>query len=486
MPKKRHHNYLKSPQALSPSSGGGKANEKRLANCWPAGVLPTTTDKPQKSVNELLTQLRYTSLASSSAAGPAASSLLPANTPTVPPDLRHILQIPETPAPRPRRTVRPRFDNNGRRLPAGPPPPRSWTLPAHHCRPDPLASSGAASAGRNALANISLPGLPQPASMSLIGLVVTRLAANWQFHRVYDQHYLYYVPSHLKPALMRQLGVFSDAGLALGDLKALILRRSEAESESESDLGGGVRLPLAVDSDITALDLTGALGRSLTLRDVTAFLFPARSTIPVPEEPQDSWESNEEVVTPSPSHSLVPNVTHLSLAVNPTLTEAASWRDLLSLAPRLSSVTHLSLAYWPEPCFLQSAKFSTIGSPQGHRIPYGGTNYYSHSIDHDWSEALLVLKKLSQSLYTLEFLDLTGCASWFKALKLDDNHDYIDWVSHWGKITHLRLKMGWTLADDAESLARTAHREATEMAASIERHIVAARGGRGRLITVER
>ncbi|KAJ3488620.1 hypothetical protein NLG97_g6169 [Lecanicillium saksenae] len=467
MPKKRHHNYLKSPQALSSSSGGGK-------------------DKPQRSVNELLSQLRYTSLASSSASRPAVSSLLPANTPTVPPDLRHILQIPETPAPRPRRTVRPRFDSNGRRLPAGPPPPPSWTSSAHHRQSDSIASSGAASAGRNALANISLPGLPQPASMSLIGLVVARLASNWQLHRVYDQHYLYNIPSHLKPALMRQLGVFSDAGLALGDLKTLLLRRSEAESESGSDHGGGVRSPLAVDSDITALDLTGALGRSLTLRDVTAFLFPARSITPVPEEPQDSWDAIEEAVTPMPSHALLPNITHLSLAVNPELREAASWRDLLALAPRLGSVTHLSLAYWPEPCFLQSAKFATVSSPQGNRIPYSGTNYYSHSIDHDWSEALLVLKKLSQSLYTLEFLDLTGCASWFKALKLEDDHDYVDWVSHWGKITHLRLGMGWNLADDAEPSARTAHLEAEEMATSVERHIIAARGGRGRFITVDR
>lgn len=456
------------------------------------GVLPTTVDKPQKSVNELLSQLRYTSLASSSAGGPAVSSLQSANTPTVPPDLRHILQIPETPAPRPRRTVRPRFHSNGHRLPPGPPPPRSWTTPSpsHGLRSSSLAASASpqdvSAAGRDALANIALPGMQRPAAMSLIGITVARLAAAWAFHRVYDQHYLYYVPSHLKPALMRELGVNSEAGLALGDLKALLLRPSQGDSHGESDHGGGVRPPLLIDTDITALDLTGALGRSLTLRDVTAFLFPPRSTPPVPEDPRDSWDSGEEAHSPSPSHALVPNITHLSLAVNPALAETASWRDLLALAPRLGSVTHLSLAYWPEPCFLQSAKFATISSPQGHRIPYGGTNYYSHSIDHDWSEALLVLKKLSQSLYTLEFLDLTGCAPWFKALKLEDDHDYVDWVRNWGKISRLRLQMGWNLAEDAEPSARTAHREAAEMAASIERHIIAARSGKGRLITVER
>ncbi|KAM3427541.1 hypothetical protein NHJ13734_008941 [Beauveria thailandica] len=464
--KKRHITYRKSPQALSPSSGAVK-------------------DKPQKSVNELLTQLRHTSLASSSTAGPAASSPLHANTPTVPPALRHILQIPETPAPRPRRSIRPRFDNDGRRLPAGPPPPRSWTSPACHQHAAPLlVSKAAASAAQNVLANISLPGLQLPAPMSLIGLVFARLAANWPFHRVYDQHYLYDIPCHLKPALMRELAIYSDAGLALGDVKALLLRPSQGDNHNRH--GGGVPLPLPIDPEITALDLTGALGRSLTLRDLTAFLFPARSTAPIQDVTQDSWDATEHIPPTRLSHALVPNLTHLSLAISPEKAGNASWRDLLTLAPRLGSITHLSLAYWPEPCLLQSAKFATVGSPQGCQIPYGGTNYYSHSIDHDWSEALLVLRKLSRSLYALEFLDLTGCASWWKALKLQDQHDYIDWVNDWGKMTCLRLEMGWALADDAEPSTRAAHQEAVQMAATVERYIITARAGRGRLITVER
>ncbi|KAM3511707.1 hypothetical protein MY11210_004664 [Beauveria gryllotalpidicola] len=466
MPKKRHITYRKSPQALSPSSGAVK-------------------DKPQKSVNELLTQLRHTSLASSSTAGPAASSPLHDNTPTVPPALRHILQIPETPAPRPRRSIRPRFDNDGRRLPAGPPPPRSWTLPAQHQHAAPLlVSKAAASASQNVLANISLPGLQLPAPMSLIGLVFARLAANWPFHRVYDQHYLYDVPCHLKPALMRELAIYSDAGLALGDVKALLLPPSQDDNHNRH--GGGVPLPLPIDPEITALDLTGALGRSLTLRDLTAFLFPAHSTAPLQDDTQDSWDAMEHIPITRLSHALVPNLTHLSLAISPEKAGNVSWRDLLTLAPRLGSITHLSLAYWPEPCLLRSAKFATVGSPQGCQIPYGGTNYYSHSIDHDWSEALFVLRKLSRSLYALEFLDLTGCASWWQALKLQDQHDYIDWVNNWGKMTCLRLKVGWALADDAEPSTRAAHQEAMEMAATVERYIITARAGRGRFITVER
>ncbi|KAM3522916.1 hypothetical protein MY4038_008416 [Beauveria bassiana] len=500
MPKKRHITYRKSPQALSPSSGAVKGQSALMlhprgascsnspANIWFAVVPPSTTDKPQKSVNELLSQLRHTSLASSSTAGFAASSPLHANTPTVPPALRHILQIPETPAPRPRRSIRPRFDNDGRRLPAGPPPPRSWTSPqspAQHQYAAPLlVSKAAASASQNVLANISLPGLQLPEPMSLIGLVFARLAANWPFHRVYDQHYLYDIPCHLKPALMRELAIYSDAGLALGDVKALLLRPSQGDNHNRH--GGGVPLSLPIDPEITAMDLTGALGRSLTLRDLTAFLFPARSTAPLQDDTQDSWDAIEHIPTTRLSHALVPNLTHLSLAINPAKAENASWRDLLNLAPRLESITHLSLAYWPEPCLLQSAKFATVGSPQGCQISYGGTNYYSHSIDHDWSEALLVLRKLSRSLYALEFLDLTGCASWWQALKLQDQHDYIDWANNWGKITCLRLKMGWALADDAALSTRAAHQEAVEIAAAVERYIITARAGRGRFITVER
>ncbi|TQV96156.1 tafazzin [Cordyceps javanica] len=466
MPKKRHISYLRSPQALSPFSGAVK-------------------DKPHKSVNELLTQLRHASLASSSTAAPPDSSALHANIPTVPPALRHILQIPETPAPRPRRAVRPRFDSNGRRLPAGPPPPRSWTSPSQHQQIPPLSASESVSAVRNALASVSLPGLHVPAPTSLIGLVLAHVASNWAFHRVYDQHYLYEVPCHLKPALMRELAIYGPTGLALGDIKALLLRPGQGDNGNHD--AGSLPPSSAFDREITALDLTGALGRSLTLRDVTVLLFPARPTTSLPDEAQDSWEASVDAPpTPRLSYALVPNLTHVSLAINPEHAENVSWRDLLTLAPRLGSITHLSLAYWPEPCLLQSAKFATVNSPQGHRIPYGGTNYYSHSIDHDWSEALLVLKKLSQSLYTLEFLDLTGCASWFQALKLEDEHDFIDWVNNWGKITTLRLKMGWALAADAEPSTLAAHQEAADMAVSVERHITAARGGRGRFITVER
>jgi hypothetical protein len=119
-------------------------------------------------------------------------------------------------------------------------------------------------------------------------------------------------------------------------------------------------------------------------------------------------------------------------------------------------------------------------------VAYSGTTYYSHSIDHDWSEAILVLRMLSSRLYALEYLDLTGCSVWFKALMAHSEHDHVDWVGNWGKITVLRLCVGWTLGEDALPSERAALLEAFGVAARVEKHIRTKRAGQGRFITVEK
>lgn len=285
------------------------------------------------------------------------------------------------------------------------------------------------------------------------------------------------MPSHLKPALIRYIGVASEAGISLSDLKSILLPPEDVYSHGELD--GQSRS----NSEITCLDLSASIGKSLKLKDVSDILF-TKAENETTDEPQDSWEVVD--VSPSPPRLLLPNLTHLSLAIDPTSTRDVSWKQLLTLSSKLPSVTHLSLAYWPEPCLTPRAKFSTISSPQGRDIPYGGTNYYSHSIDHDWSEALLVLRMLSNNFYKLEFLDLTGCATWFKALRLKDDHDYVDWSGAWGKLTLLRLYTGWKLGVDAMVSDQTAYMEALDTARDVEKHIVAMRAGKGRFITVDR
>ncbi|KAF4452639.1 hypothetical protein F53441_4541 [Fusarium austroafricanum] len=429
-------------------------------------------DRPSRSVNELLADLRRTSISPSS----SSQSALPATAPSVPPAIREILQIPDTPAPAPRRPVRQRFDDNGRRLPAGPPPPRSWV---DHNSSDAAREASFSSQSRlnlRGLKNSCLPGTYLPERGSLIDIVLQKLAYDWAFHRVYNQYHLYFVPNHLKAALVRYVGIASEDGLSLSDLKIILLPPPDTFDEDELDS------LTASNLEVNYLDLSGSACRSIKLKDISHLLFPTRGDQPT-TEPQESWDVSESI--PSPPRTLLPNLTHLSLALHPEHASTASWKQLLALSSKLTTLTHLSLAYWPEPCLTPRSRLATVSSPQGHRIPYGGTNLYSHSIDHDWSEALLVLRMLSQNFYSLEFLDLTGCCSWFHALVAETGHDFVNWADHWGKITELRLYTGWTPGPDALPSEKANYREAIETARHVERHIRTMRAGQGRFVVVE-
>jgi len=427
------------------------------------------TGRTSKSVNELLANLRL----GSSSATPSTPRELPATAPSVPPAIRELLRLPETPQPLPRRPVRQRFDSHGRRLPAGPAPPRSWVS---RTRDEARIGRGSSQPLSRRLGQTTLPGAPAPDPGSLIDVVLRRLAVDWELHRIYNQYHLYFLPNHLKPALIRYVGVFASLGVTLDDLKAILLPPVDVYDDGDFDRGS--------NAEVTCLDLTRSIGRSIRLKEVSDVLFPPAPALPS-DEPLDSWDS-ENLVPSSPPRALLPNLTHLSLALDPEDPGDASWKQLLSLSAKLSTVTHLSLAFWPAPCLTPQSRFASIESPQGESIPAGGTSYYSHTLDDDWTEALLVLRMLSKNLYKLEFLDLTGCASWFKALVLQEGHDFVDWAGSWGKVTTLRLFAGWKPAEDDMPSQQLAYREALTMARRVEKHIVAQRAGKGRFITVER
>ncbi|KAK0390978.1 hypothetical protein NLU13_0480 [Sarocladium strictum] len=454
MPKKRQ-----SLKSFKPSTAATPA---------PASSSGATNDSP-RSVNELLADLRRTAPGSSSS--PYAS----ANTPTVPPVIREILQIPETPAPPPRRPARARYDEQGRRLPAGPPPPRSWLA----SRLGNALSTGLESRLRGTSLDVhsssALPGTNLPARGSLIDLILRAMAHDWTTHRAYNYFYLYYLPSHLKPALIRYVGSASNEGISAADLRA-ILKPPEGDDDDADDDD-------AYNEQVTYLDLSGSVGYSLKLKEVTQMLFPSAERS-IPSEPEESWEGS--VTPPIPSGPLVPHLTHLSLALRPGKVDGASWKQLIALSAKARTLTHLSLAHWPRPCFTPRAQFSSVSSPQGRNIPYSGTSYYSHSIDDDWSEALLVLRMLSRNAYALEYLDLTGCESWFRALWCESEHDAVDWADSWSKITELRLLAGWRPGEDAKPSEKLAFAEAAAEARQVERHIIAMRRGRGRIINVVR
>ena len=311
-------------------------------------------------------------------------------------------------------------------------------------------------------------------------IILHKLAYDWEFHRVYNQYYLFYLPSHLKPALIRHISLQSGDGISLSDLKAILLPPADLSDSEELDADTTDDM----NRGVTYLDLTGSLGRSLKVKEVTDLLFP-----PVPEvkgdEPQDSWDAVADQL-PSLPQGLLPNLTHLSLALDPKSPGKAPWRQLLSLSSKASSITHLSLAYWPTPCFTPRAQSSVVTTPQGQRINYSRSSIYSHTLDNDWSETLLILRMLSRNFYELEYLDLTGCGAWFKALFMKPDHDFVDWTGSWGKISHLKLLAGWDATEESLISEQRALIDAREDAAKVEKHIRAMRAGRGRFITVDR
>ncbi|KAF9771913.1 hypothetical protein IL306_010422 [Fusarium sp. DS 682] len=412
----------------------------------------------------------------STASPTASTSTNSSGAPSVPPAIREILQIPDTPAPAPRRLVRQRFDGNGRRLPAGPPPPRSWVARNSSDAAHEASSMSQSRLKARGLEDTCLPGTYLPERGSLIDIVLQKLAYEWAFHRVYNQYHLYFVPNHLKAALIRYVGIASETGLLLNDLKVILLPPPDTFDESELDS------LTASNLEVNYLDLSGSACRSIKLKEISDLLFPARDDQPAAGL-QESWDDPESI--PSHPRTLLPNLTHLSLALHPRHASSASWKQLLSLSSKLTTLTHLSLAYWPEPSLTPRSRLATVSSPQG-RLAYGGTNLYSHSLDHDWSEALLVLRMLSKNLYALEFLDLTGCCPWFPALMAESGHDFVNWADHWGKITELRLYTGWTPGPDTMPSQKLSYREGVQTAKDVERHIITMRAGKGRFIVVER
>ncbi|KAI1130559.1 hypothetical protein F5Y10DRAFT_235522 [Nemania abortiva] len=474
MPKKRHQPKYSKPPSVAPAS-------LRLSS----PSQSTSSEHHGRSVNQLLADLRRTTLNSNAAS--TSSSFSAATAPSVPPTLRHILRLPEPPALRPRGPQR--RDSHGRRLPPGPPPPRSWvslSQSRHATRFSRVPEDDTCGHIRH----WPMPGVYAPAEGSLVDMALRRIALDWAQQRVWNRFYLYTLPSRLRSALLAHVSEIYDPGVSLMDLQLVL----SGPSESELAEYGLNSIDIAVlNSDIFSLDLTGSLGKSLTLKELHELLFGSKkAVIPAEDTVQDSWDAPSPIAGPT---QLLPNLTHLSLAIDPGSTLSVSWKQLLSLAGKLTQLTQLSLAGWPEPSLTPNAKFAKVTSPTtGRSVQYGGTGPYSHVLDEDWTEAILILKRLSRLLYGLEYLDLTGCGDWTRALREKSDGEFrvdlVDWAGDWGKITTLRLNSGYALADDLLDDSSKAQvlrfADWIDEATAIERHIRTQRSGRGRWIAVER
>lgn len=331
-----------------------------------------------------------------------------------------------------------------------------------------------------------MPGIVHPARGSLVDVVLRRIVLEWTTQKQYNHYHLIYLQGPLRAALVPYLGQLSGddeddnnhsgksigKGATIKDLRALLLHPTPPSSPngspqpghtaggSNSDGGSDtdeeelepLPSPSTMNEDFRYLDLTWSMGHSISIREVCELLFPSRNAATSrlrdsdrfqhqnESELLESWDAPGIVSPPRP---LLPNLTHLSLALTPDRSPSSvSWRQLQSFAAHLPMLTHLSLAYWPEPTLTPHAKFATVDSPLGRLFQYGGTGAYSHSLDNDWAEAVLLMRKLSKALYGLEYLDLTGCASWLPALMHKVDNGQVDWVGNWGKVTTLVLNYG--------------------------------------------
>lgn len=367
----------------------------------------------------------------------------------------------------------PRFDAQGRRLPAGPPPPQSWlSARGRNLTVQPSSLHGVDYNSR------LLPGLNRPAPRSLLDQILRKIALDWDYQRIYNVYYLHTLPDRLRMALISYVTTSYEPGLSLADLKIMFFTQSpDFDDEGREVLSS----PDLSNEGITHLDLSTSVGRGIKLRELSLFLFPSESGSE--DSVLESWDSTDSPPVPLP---LFPNLTHLSLAASPGASALCSWRQLLSLSTHLPTLTHLSLAFWPVPTMTPNSTLTKIVTAQGQSIPAGGTNFYSHSLDNDYSEAILILRKLSETMYGLEYLDLTGCSAWLPALTASADGDQVDWVVAWGKVTDLVLKTGFAVPprDDPNMVLK--FNDTVSTAQQVEKTIRTRRAGRGRFITVER
>jgi hypothetical protein len=290
-----------------------------------------------------------------------------------------------------------------------------------------------------------------PPRGSLVDQALKSMAADWDYIAEYEQNNLPTLPIPLKTMLLSYLGVYGPESMRLDDLKRLFF------TEKEIDGGTGCE-------EITRLDLSGFLNPNFTLGDLAKYFLirrsdGLRSTGTIKALPSDSasyqqktnvldsWE--DEPGSSSIPDSLTPlrfpHLTHLSLA-NPGLN--ASWSALLNLSTYLSTLTHLSLAYWPIPTMApNSDRDSPIMGGQGTKAV-------------DWHESSNILRRISNNTYCLRWLDLEGCNEWLAALTwtgeiASGDRQWAergvergpDWNGSWAQVKYVNVSQGFIPTD---------------------------------------
>ncbi len=285
-----------------------------------------------------------------------------------------------------------------------------------------------------------LPGQFKPSERSLQHWTLLKLAKHWDWQVGYNRHHLHDLPPRLKSALLSYIAVHGqNSYLTIEHLRTVFGLRGEDGT--------------TVD-DVTYLDISGALVRSIKLKQLQHFLVVQRgsgaeassttkSGLITPEE--ESWETSaDKALSTSASIPSIrfTNLTHLSLS-HPW--PGASWSDLLSLAPHLATLTHLSLAYWPVPRMNPNARAADpVFENSPFSVALGGSFY--EAFGPGWSEAAGILRRLSKATYCLEWLDLEGCSEWIEALAWGSCDGHLgegpEWTDAWRGMNTVIVRRG--------------------------------------------
>lgn len=266
------------------------------------------------------------------------------------------------------------------------------------------------------------------------------MARNWDFVKDYERNNLADIPTFHRILLLSYIAVYGPAeGVGYDGLSTLLIiptADGEAADDTHEEIGFN---PGEHNETFHRLDLSGSIGRSITFKQLIELVEK-----PEPEEEQEEQLSWEDTIIRPPS-AVIPHLTHLSLSHPPS---SVSWAKLLGLAKHIPGLTHLSLAYWPVPTLTPNSQAVQVSSKYTSDIQYGATNMYSHTLDDNYQEAVDILRRLAKTLYSLEFLDLSGCPDWLRALTWHDGGEKgpgLEWCNLWVKLSTLRLYSGISL-----------------------------------------
>ncbi|KAJ5089653.1 hypothetical protein N7532_008337 [Penicillium argentinense] len=483
MPKKQKRTFIFKPSStphhsLGPSSVRQDVQTRR-----------DTAFATDSSVNGLISHLRRTQVTGETP--PNSRSFVSPR--SVHPSIRNVLQIPESPSPQQRRTV---FGSRPVRPVPGPPPPQSWLSGESDGAPAPAQYDtwdDGQCYGKVIDRLDMLPGATFPSDRSLMHTILVSMASRWTWHLEYDGIFLAQLPTHIKQLLLSYVAIYShnsEQGARMKGLKPLFLTNAETPGVEHGSTGA-LDDNTAVDGSVTRLDLNHALGRWITLKELSheLFLSPKQAASASKTESEAvpaSWDQEEDseheddsaTLAHSSSASTIPksirhglrftNLRYLSLARPDP--QAANWNTLLHLMSRLPTITHLSLAHWPLPTRTPNATKATIVMPGNLELRYSYLGDTTHATTENcWAEAAGVLRQLSHSTYCLKWLDLEGCNDWIPALTWTGNNPDGDpyppgsngpaWTGAWRDVEWINLGPGFESPKHEEWVSRVSKSE---------------------------